>query len=100
MKVPFFSKNKKKKSEKVPKKKGKKPKVIIYSTKTCPWCAKTKEFLKRNKIPFTNKDVGSNKKAAMEMVKKSGQQGVPVLDINGKIIVGYSEGKIKKALGL
>ncbi len=73
-------------------------KVIVYSTKTCPWCKKTKEFLKTNKIPFTNKDVGSSKKNAQEMIKKSGQQGVPVVDIGGKMIVGFNEGKIKSAL--
>jgi len=77
---------------------GKKAKVVIYSTKTCPWCAKTKEFLKGNKIPFTNKDVGSNQKNAKEMVKLSGQQGVPVVVANGKVIVGYNPGKIKSAL--
>lgn len=75
-------------------------KVIVYSTKTCPWCKKTKEFLKANKIPFTNKDVGGNKKNAEEMFKKSGQQGVPVTDIDGKIIVGFNEGKLKRALKL
>tara|TARA_Y100000310_G_scaffold265528_1_gene276600 strand:- start:3754 stop:3990 length:237 start_codon:yes stop_codon:yes gene_type:complete len=73
-------------------------KVIIYSTKTCPWCIKVKEFLKANKISFTNKDVGSSKKNAQEMIKKSGQQGVPVVDIGGKMIVGFNEGKLKKAL--
>jgi|TARA_Y100000310_G_C20697277_1_gene826604 glutaredoxin-like YruB-family protein len=75
-------------------------KVIIYSTETCPWCIKVKEFLKENKIPFTNKDVGSNQKNAKEMIEKSGQQGVPVVDIGGKIIVGFNEEKIKKALGI
>jgi|TARA_Y100000310_G_scaffold218291_1_gene219540 glutaredoxin-like YruB-family protein len=72
-------------------------KVIVYSTKTCPWCIKVKEFLKANKIPFTNKDVG-NKKNANEMFKKSGQQGVPVVDIGGQIINEFNEGKLKKAL--
>ena len=74
-----------------------KKKVIVYSTKTCPWCKKTKEFLKQNKIPFTDKDVG-NKKNANEMIKKSGQYGVPVTIIGKKIIVGYDVEEIKKAL--
>ena len=77
----------------------KKAKVIVYSTKTCPWCAKTKEFLKANKITFTNKDV-ANSKNAQEMIKKYQQQGVPVTDINGKIIIGFNEGKLKRALKL
>lgn len=75
-------------------------KVLIYTTQTCPWCAKTKEFLKANKISFTNKDVGKNKKNAQEMIKKSGQQGVPVIEINGKIIVGFDKQKLKGALKL
>ena len=75
-------------------------KVIVYSTQTCPWCKKVKEFLKANKIPFTTKDVGTNTKDAQEMIKKSGQQGVPVIDINGEIIVGFNESKLKKALGI
>jgi glutaredoxin 3 len=74
--------------------------VTIYSTASCPWCKKTKEFLKANKVKFKDIDVGKDQKAAQEMIKKSGQTGVPVLDINGTIITGFDEGKIKKALKL
>lgn len=74
--------------------------VKVYSTPTCPWCIKTKEFLKANKVAFTNIDVSTNKAAAQEMVKKSGQMGVPVIDIDGKILVGFDEGKLKSALNL
>ena len=74
--------------------------VKIYSTPTCPWCAKAKEFFKANKVAFTNIDVSKNKAAAQEMVKKSGQMGVPVIDIDGKILVGFDEGKLKSALNL
>ena len=90
----------KKASKKTTKKSGKRGKVILYSTKTCQWCAKTKAFFKANKVSFTSKDVGSNKAAAQEMIKKSGQQSVPVVDVGGKIIVGFNEGKLKSALGL
>ena len=72
--------------------------VIVYSTSSCPWCKKTKEFLKKHKVNFKNVDVGKNKKVANEMMKKSGQMGVPVIDINGKIIVGFNEGQLKKLL--
>ena len=72
--------------------------IKIYSTKICPWCIKTKEFLKENKVKYKNIDVGLNQKAAKEMIEKSGQTGVPVLEINGKIIVGFDEKKIKKLL--
>ena len=74
--------------------------VKIYSTPTCPWCAKTKEFFKANKISFTDVDVSKNKKAAEEMIKKSGQMGVPVIDINGEIIVGFNQEALEKALKL
>lgn len=74
--------------------------VKVYSTPTCPWCKKTKEFLKENKVSFKNIDVSKDKKAAAEMLKISGQSGVPVTDANGTIIVGFEEGKLKKALKL
>lgn len=74
--------------------------VKIYTTPTCPWCAKTKEFFKENKVKFTQIDVASNQKAAKEMIEKSGQMGVPVTDINGEIIVGFNESKLRKALKL
>ena len=73
--------------------------IKIYTTPTCPWCKKTKGFLKQNKIKYTEVDVSSNRKAAQEMIKKSGQMGVPVLDINRKIIVGFDPERIKKAVG-
>ena len=74
--------------------------VKIYSTPTCPWCHKAKDFFKANKVAFTDIDVSKDKKAAEEMVKISGQTGVPVIDANGKILVGFDEGKLKSALGL
>ena len=74
------------------------PKVKIYSTPTCIWCNKTKEFLKQHRVKFTDIDVSSNRKAAEEMIHKTGQMGVPVIDINGTIIVGYDEEALKKTL--
>ncbi|MFH1458168.1 MAG: glutaredoxin family protein [Candidatus Omnitrophota bacterium] len=73
--------------------------VLVYSTPTCPWCIRTKQFLKDNNIPFEDIDVSSNQQAAEEMVQKSGQMGVPVLDIGGQIIVGLDKEKINSALG-
>ncbi|MBS3126615.1 glutathione S-transferase N-terminal domain-containing protein [Candidatus Woesearchaeota archaeon] len=72
--------------------------VKIYTTPTCPWCMKTKEFLKSKKIPYTEHNVVEDETARTEMIEKSGQMGVPVLDINGKIIVGYDPEEILKAL--
>lgn len=74
--------------------------VKIYGTPTCPWCIKTKQFLKENNIAFDDVDVSSGQAAAEEMAKKTGQMGVPVLDIGGEIIIGFDKEKIKSALGL
>jgi len=72
--------------------------VKVYSTQTCVWCEKAKEFFISNGVKFTDIDVGSNRKAAEEMIKKSHQMGIPVIDIGGKIIVGYDEKAFKTAL--
>lgn len=74
--------------------------VRIYSTPTCPWCMRAKQFLKDNNIAYQDLDVSTNQPAAEEMIKKSGQMGVPVLDIEGEIIVGFDKEKIKTVLGL
>jgi glutaredoxin-like YruB-family protein len=75
-------------------------KVIVYSTPTCPFCHQAKDFLKENNVKFTDVDVSEDQAKAKEMVEKSGQMGVPVIDIDGEIIVGFNKEKIKKALGL
>jgi len=59
-----------------------------------------KDFLKKNNIAFENIDVGTDQNAAKEMIDKSGQMGVPVLDIDGQIIVGFDKDAIYKALNL
>jgi len=74
--------------------------VTVYSTPTCPWCIRVKQFLAENNISFENYDVGSDQAKAEEMIRKSGQMGVPVIDIDGTIIVGFDKEKIKTALGL
>lgn len=73
-------------------------KVIIYGTDSCPWCHKAREFMKEHKVKFTDKNVGEDRKAAVEMIKKSGQQGVPVIDVEGEIIVGFDEDKLRSLL--
>lgn len=74
--------------------------VKVYSTSTCPFCAMVKAFLKEKNILFENVDVGTNPEAAKEMVKKSGQMAVPVIDIDGKIIVGFNKEAISRELGI
>jgi glutaredoxin-like YruB-family protein len=75
-------------------------KVRIYSTPTCPYCIRVKEFLKGNNIDFEDIDISTNPAETQEMIRISGQMGVPVLDIEGEIIVGFDKDRIKQALGL
>lgn len=77
-----------------------KTKVKIYSTKWCAHCIQAKRFFDENKVKYENIDVEKNAKAREEMIKKSGQMGVPVIDINGTIITGFDRGAIKAALKL
>jgi glutaredoxin 3 len=72
--------------------------VKIYSTPTCPWCKKAKAYFKENDIKFTDVDVSSDEAAQKEMIDKSGQMGVPVIEINGKILVGFDQAKVEEAL--
>ena len=72
--------------------------VTLYSTPTCPWCKRLKEYLKEKKVSFKDLDVSKNDKARDQMVEKSNQMGVPVTDIDGTIIVGFDEGKLEAAL--
>jgi len=74
--------------------------VKVYSTSTCPFCIRAKQFLKDNNIIFEDIDVAGNQAAAEEMIKISGQMGVPVLDIEGEIIIGFDKEKIKENLGI
>lgn len=74
--------------------------IIVYSTQTCPWCHRVKEFLKANNKEFKDLDVGRDRVAAMEMVQKSGQMGVPVIDIDGEIIVGFDKERISELLNI
>ena len=74
--------------------------IIVYSTTTCPYCNMAKAYLKEKGVEFEEIDVSVNQEKGQEMIKKSGQQGVPVLDINGTIIIGFNKAKIDEALGL
>jgi len=74
--------------------------VKIYTTNSCPFCHMAKDFLTENKVKFEEINLENNPKAAKEMIDKSGQTGVPVLDVNGKIIIGFNVESIKKALKL
>lgn len=75
-------------------------KVMIYSTNTWPWCTKVKDYLNKREVEYEAFDVSKDRDKAMEMIRKSGQQGVPVLDIDGDIVVGFNQAKIDELLGL
>ncbi len=74
--------------------------VKVFTTPACSYCYILKEFLKEHNVEFEEIDVASDKKAAQEMIEKSGQLGVPVIEINGEIVVGFNKEKICKILKL
>ena len=74
--------------------------ITIYSTPSCPYCHMEKDYLKEKGIAFTDVNVAADPAKADEMIKKSGQMGVPVTDIDGTIIVGFDKPKINAALGI
>ncbi|MEM3553042.1 MAG: glutaredoxin domain-containing protein [Candidatus Bathyarchaeia archaeon] len=73
-------------------------KVKIYTAPNCPYCKALKKFLKDNRIPFEELDVSKDSKAVTELILKSNQAGVPVIEVNGRIIVGFNPDALIKAL--
>ena len=73
-------------------------KIKVYSTPTCPYCVMVKDFLKEKNVEFEDIDVAADQEAANEMISKSGQMGVPQIEINGKIIVGFNKEALEKEL--
>ena len=74
--------------------------VKVYSTPSCPWCEAAKDFLKNNNIPFEDIDVSLDQTKAQEMILKSGQMGVPVIEIDDKIVIGFNKSLLEEFLGL
>ncbi|MDD3234349.1 MAG: glutaredoxin domain-containing protein [Candidatus Omnitrophota bacterium] len=74
--------------------------VKVYSTPTCPYCIRLKQFLNESNVVFEDIDVSVNRAAADEIVDRTGQMGVPVIDIEGELIVGFDRERVKQALGL
>lgn len=74
--------------------------VTIYTTPTCHFCHQAKEFFKENNIEYTEKDVAADLDARREMVEKTGQLGVPVIEVDEKIMVGYDHDTLAEALGM
>ncbi len=73
--------------------------IKIYTTQTCPYCVMAKDYFKQKGVQYEELDVSGDEKAREEMINKSNQMGVPVLDIDGVIIVGFNRSEIDKVLG-
>ncbi len=76
------------------------PRVIVFSTPTCAFCNAVKQYFRQKGIVFHDVDVSRDPVAARDMVRRSGQQGVPVIDIGGRIVVGFDRPQIDRLLGL
>jgi glutaredoxin 3 len=74
--------------------------VAVYTTQTCPWCHRAKEYLTQKGIAFTEFDVGKDREKAAEMIKKSGQMGVPVITVGEAVIIGFNQPKIDELLNI
>ena len=73
--------------------------VKVYSTPSCPWCVRAKEYLKGKNIPFEDIDVAADVTKAKEMVQVSGQMGVPVITVDNQVIIGFDQNKLNQLLG-
>ncbi len=79
-------------------KKKKQKRVIVFSTPTCTYCNQAKRYFREKGVRFTDVDVSKDAAAARDMVRRSGQQGVPVIDIGGRIVVGFNKPEIDRLL--
>jgi len=75
-------------------------KVIIFTTPTCPWCRAAKQYFIQKKVKFTEVDVTKNQSAIKDLIRLTGQTGVPVILIDNRPVVGFDRAKIDKLLGL
>mgnify|MGYP005834470349 CR=1 FL=1 len=74
--------------------------VTVYTTPTCSWCNALKSWLRKNRISFREVDVSRDERMAQELVRKSGQMGVPQTEIDGQIVVGFNQARLKELLGI
>ena len=75
-------------------------KIIIYSTPSCVFCTMAKDFLKANNVPFEEYNVGVDTEKRKEMIQKTGQMGVPVIDIDGSVMIGFDKELVAKKVGI
>jgi glutaredoxin 3 len=78
---------------------GKQPRVVVFSTPTCSYCTMAKKYFRQKGVRFKDVDVSRDAAAAKDMQRRSGQTGVPVIDIGGKVIIGFDRVKIDRYLG-
>ncbi len=74
--------------------------VLIFTTPTCSWCARAKSYLRSQRVPFKEIDVSRDPRAASDLVRRTGQIGVPVIEIDGRPIIGFDQPRIDRMLGL
>ncbi len=79
---------------------GRHHRVLVFTTPTCPWCARAKSYLRSNGVAFREVDVSADPAAARDLVRRTGQIGVPVVEIDGRPIVGFNQARIDELLGL
>lgn len=73
--------------------------VTVYSTPTCPYCRQAKEYLTQKGVAFSDLNVATDSEARNTMVQKSGQLGVPVIEVDGNVVIGFNRGKLDELLG-
>jgi glutaredoxin-like YruB-family protein len=74
--------------------------VVVYTSPTCSWCAAVKSYLMKNRIHFREVDIAKDERAGQELIRRSGQMGVPQTDIEGRIVVGFDKAKLDNILGI
>ncbi|PIE26297.1 MAG: NrdH-redoxin [Micrococcales bacterium] len=79
---------------------SRKHRVLVFTTPTCSWCTRVKAYLRQQRVPFREIDVAKDQKAAKDLVRRTGQMGVPVVEIDGRPIVGFDKPQIDRLLGL
>lgn len=83
-----------------PSEKGRVHRVVVFTTPTCSWCARAKSYLRAQNVRFKEVDVSRDARAARDLVRRTGQMGVPVIEIDGRPIVGFDQAKVDRLLGL
>ncbi len=83
-----------------PAKRQRQHRVIVFTTPSCPWCNKAKAYLRERRVPFREIDVARDAAAARDLVRRTGQMGVPVVEIDGRPVVGFDRPQIDRLLGL